>query len=647
MPRSEPLLVLLFCVFGATALASTPKFWPHFSGLRHVELLDGQWQYGLNLDERFDSMDPGFDPTPVRLTPNTTQVPSSMDASPPGRLGPRGVAMYRRTFTQRGRARLQFLACSFYCRVFVDGQDIGDHRAGGYVPWSIDVQAPTTAAPFQPATRELFVLADNRFNATTAPVHTGGDFWTFGGLMRSVALHAMPDELAPQPWPWRAYVSPIGLDKVNINVTLTDASFSGTLGFSLSFDGSSPVHGQANATQGALYLPALAVPDPRPWSLQDPQMHSVRVTIGNASVIERFGLRVWGVDNASSRITLNGKAVKLHGFNHHTQWPESGGIGASPTDAQLDADILLLKEAGANFIRGSHYPQDQRWLDRLDEAGIVMWEEAMGASATLENLTDWTVFMKYQLQQLDEMMDQSLNHPSIMTWAWFSEGPTDDERACPAYAACADQAQARDPSRFVTYASHVSDDKCLAHVSMISANYYPAWAWYAGGADHDLKAPAAHWNSWARDVSRQHPGKPFFISETGAGGIFEWSQNQTAATWTTKYQAEVIGADVDAALAIEHLSGVSVFQFFDIKVSDEKTRLCGPCDYLPGVDQPPTCGYIHAGPWDDYPDPPFPHASKCGRPGGLNHKGMLDPWRRKKEAYHVVAAKFNNASDLE
>ena len=48
-------------------------------------------------------------------------------------------------------------------------------------------------------------------------------------------------------------------------------------------------------------------------------------------------------------------------------------IGASPTDAQLDTDISLLKEAGANFIRGSHYPQDQRWLDRLDEAGIVMW----------------------------------------------------------------------------------------------------------------------------------------------------------------------------------------------------------------------------------------------------------------------------------
>ena len=83
---------------------------------------------------------------------------------------------------------------------------------------------------------------------------------------------------------------------------------------------------------------------------------------------------------------------------------------------------------------------------------MVMWEEAMGASSTLQNLTD-PFFMTAQLQQLDEMIDQSLNHASIMTWAWFNDGPSDDERACPAYAAMANRAQARDPSRFVTYAS--------------------------------------------------------------------------------------------------------------------------------------------------------------------------------------------------
>jgi beta-glucuronidase len=275
---------------------------------------------------------------------------------------------------------LQFLACSFYCRVFVDGEEIGEHRAGGYSPWWIDVPAPQSSS--SGAARELFVLADNRFNPTTAPLHTHGDFWSYGGLMRSVILHDLPDQPG-QAWPWRAYVIPTGGgNKVDINITLTDLQFSGALDYALVFDNASVgVRGQVNATNGVAVLPGMEVPSPRLWSLESPHLHLVTVTVGNASITERFGLRLWGVDSASSRITLNGKIVKLHGFNHHTQWPvldSSGGavgrsIGASPTDAQLDTDISLLKEAGANFIRGSHYPQDQRWLDRLDEVGIVMW----------------------------------------------------------------------------------------------------------------------------------------------------------------------------------------------------------------------------------------------------------------------------------
>jgi beta-glucuronidase len=35
--------------------------------------------------------------------------------------------------------RLQFQACSFYCRVWVNGKELGDHRAGGYVAFSLDV----------------------------------------------------------------------------------------------------------------------------------------------------------------------------------------------------------------------------------------------------------------------------------------------------------------------------------------------------------------------------------------------------------------------------------------------------------------------------------------------------------------------------
>ena len=62
------------------------------------------------------------------------------------------------------------------------------------------------------------------------------------------------------------------------------------------------------------------------------------------------------------------------------------------------------------------------------------------------------------------MLDASLNHASIMAWAWFNEGPSQHEEACPAYAACAQYVRARDPTRFATWASNkLSEDTCLAH----------------------------------------------------------------------------------------------------------------------------------------------------------------------------------------
>ena len=46
----------------------------------------------------------------------------------------------------------------------------------------------------------------------------------------------------------------------------------------------------------------------------------------------------------------------------------------------------------------------------------------------------------------------------------------------------------------------------------------------------------AFWARMAAWVRSHYPRAPFVISETGAGGIFEWSHNATKAPWTTAYQ---------------------------------------------------------------------------------------------------------------
>ena len=290
------------------------------------------------------------------------------------------------------------------------------------------------------------------------------------------------------------------------------------------------------------------------------------------------------------------------------------------SESQMDFDIDQMAEAGCNYVRGAHYPQDPRWLDRLDEAGMAMWSETIGPGVKTKNILD-KEFMRLQLQQLDEMIDNAVNHAAIMTWGWFNEGPSDDPAACPGYQACSERARGRDPTRFVTWA----DDKetssmCLAHATLISFNNYPAWYNSPG----DLTAPKKHWNEMAAAVREAHPDKPFVISETGAGAVYEWYKNVTDAKWTQKYQAEVIAQDVDVALGNDNISGITLWHYNDFKINDKDIAMCGPCEYKEGSN-PPLCAYINV---------------SCSRPGGENHKGVVDFWRRKKTSWDVVKDRY-------
>jgi hypothetical protein len=96
---------------------------------------------------------------------------------------------------------------------------------------------------------------------------------------------------------------------------------------------------------------------------------------------------------------------------------------------------------------------------------------------SVANTQDWAHFMKYQLQQMDEMIDNALNHAAVFTWGYFNEGPSDHTEACPAYAACGQLCARRDPTRFTTWAD---DQKikgaCYEHATLISFNDYPGCA---------------------------------------------------------------------------------------------------------------------------------------------------------------------------
>lgn len=96
-------------------------------------------------------------------------------------------------------------------------------------------------------------------------------------------------------------------------------------------------------------------------------------------------------------------------------------------------------------------------------------------------------------------------------------------------------------------------------------------------------------------------------------------------------------ADAAYLVGDERVSGLSLWLLMDFKVDDES---CGQCTY---VQTPAVVAGNLSVPWDCafvnvlcgggnacYSKP-------CGRPGGSNHKGAVDWWRREKLTLSAVA----------
>jgi len=293
-------------------------------------------------------------------------------------------------------------------------------------------------------------------------------------------------------------------------------------------------------------------------------------------------------------------------------------------------DVKLLQSLGANYVRGAHYPQDPRFLDLCDEVGIVIWEETLGPGVKVSNLQN-EYFMKYQIQAVNEMISASINHPCVILHGFYNEGPSSSSQACPGYNASAEAIRKRvgnPPTRLITWASDKkTSDVCLDIADVISFNSYPAWYDHQG----DLNSITPFWQSQADWVHTHFPKKPFLISECGAGGIYEWT-NATDPYWSQRYQSEVVERSAQFAVSNEIVSGITIWQFNDIKANDGDTRNCGSCTYFPhppSLSVPWNCSYISV---------------SCGRPGGENHKGAVDFWRREKMDFAALQKIYKMSS---
>jgi beta-galactosidase len=163
----------------------------------------------------------------------------------------------------------------------------------------------------------------------------------------------------------------------------------------------------------------IQIKNPELWSPDSPKLYTLITTLideNNNTIQEKqniFGLR-WFEFTADKGFYLNGNPLKLIGVNRHEVFDK---LGNALRDEMHLRDMNLIKEMGGNFLRISHYPQDQYILDRCDKLGIITMVEIPIVNA----ITESELFLNNSLHMAEEMVKQNFNHPSLVTWAYMNE----------------------------------------------------------------------------------------------------------------------------------------------------------------------------------------------------------------------------------
>ncbi|MDD8026528.1 MAG: glycoside hydrolase family 2 TIM barrel-domain containing protein [Acidobacteriota bacterium] len=358
------------------------------------------------------------------------------------------------------RILLRFDGVQSEAKVWVNGRLAGSH-AGGFNAFELDISAlvrPGAAATIAVSVRNES-LADELASATQYAAYQ------IGGITRKAGLMAVPE----------IHLSRLrietGLDgshrdaRLKVGLTLANAGSKtarqAEVGIALLDPSGNAVPLAAPKLDAWDLAPGAAenksieadVPAPLLWDAEHPRLHTLVVSLKvEGRIIEtvrrRFGFRE--VEAAGTRLYVNGMPVKLRGVNRHETHPL---LGRSLTPDLERRDAELFRDANVNYIRTSHYPPAEEFLDACDELGLFVECEAPlvwighGANARWKShVSDEPKLYPFLERAIGEMIAFHERHPSVILWSLANESAWG-----PNWARAKAYADALDPTRPKTF----------------------------------------------------------------------------------------------------------------------------------------------------------------------------------------------------
>ena len=283
---------------------------------------------------------------------------------------------------------------------------------------------------------------------------------------------------------------------------------------------------QTAAVQGGKAVTVFHMENVHLWDgVADPYLYSVAASLpGGDAVAVHFGCRK--IDfKPDTGFWLNGRNVRLVGAARHQ---DRAGLGNALTAAEHEEDMQILRDMGANTVRLAHYQHAQYFYDLCDKYGLVAWAEIPYITEHLPEATANT------LSQMEELVLQNYNHPSIICWGLSNEitvttGVTENLTAN--HRLLNDLCHRLDATRPTTMAHAFMldpNDPFVQLPDICSYNLY--YGWYLGELQQN--------DEFFDTFHKNHPDRVIGLSEFGADANPAYqSARPERGDWSESYQA--------------------------------------------------------------------------------------------------------------
>ena len=165
------------------------------------------------------------------------------------------------------------------------------------------------------------------------------------------------------------------------------------------------------------------VKSPRRWDVEHPHLYILKTELWkDGEVIQeeysQIGFRSIVFDPEQGFL-LNGRKVKLNGVcDHH----DLGALGAAFHRTAMARKFRILKEMGANALRGTHNMTAPAVVELADQMGILMISEAFDMWERSKTTYDYARFFKeWSERDVESWVMRDRNHPSVIMFSIGNE----------------------------------------------------------------------------------------------------------------------------------------------------------------------------------------------------------------------------------